>query len=204
MKRPRRRQKERREDSDSRLMLAAIEVISRKGSSGTTMAEVGLTAGYSRGLPGERYGSKLNMLVAVIVHLRDLFKHKVESELCDRQGLDALEARLHAHVSWARENPVALKTLYFLMMESMTVSPELRHEVMALETYYRDGIVKHLREAIEAGEISSRVDPERYGVLILGTTRGVIQQMMVSQQNIDMHWVRDNLLRTTRTLLDNA
>lgn len=204
LKRRRRRQKERREDSDSRLMAAAIEVISRKGSSGTTMAEVGLTAGYSRGLPGERYGSKLNMLVAVIVHLRDLFKLKVESELADRKGLEALEARLQAHVSWARENPVALKTLYFLMMESMTVSPDLRNEVMALEAYYRDGIVKHLREAIKAGEISSHVDPERYGVLILGTTRGVIQQMMVSQQNIDMHWVRDNLLRTTRILLDNA
>jgi hypothetical protein len=85
----------------------------------------------------------------------------------------------------------------------MTVSPELRHEVTALESYYRDGIVRHLREAIEAGEISSRVDPEHYGVLILGTTRGVIQQMMVSQQNIDVRWVRDNLLRTTRILLAN-
>jgi hypothetical protein len=37
----------------------------------------------------------------------------------------------------------------------------------------------------------------------LGTTRGVIQQMMVSQQNIDVRWVRDNLLRTTRILLAN-
>lgn len=204
IKRPRRRQKERREDSDSRLMQAAIAVISRKGSSGTTMAEVGLTAGYSRGLPGERYGSKLNMLIAVIIHLRHLFKAKVEAELGGLKGLEALEARLQAHVAWARENPVALKTLYFLMMESMTVSPELRHEVMALEAYYRDGIVTHLREAIEAGEISSRVDPERYGVLILGTTRGVIQQMMVSPQKIDMQWVHDNLLRTTRIMLDNA
>jgi AcrR family transcriptional regulator len=200
---PPRRQKERREVSDAKLMEAAIEVISRKGSSGTTMAEVGLTAGYSRGLPGERYGSKLNMLVEVIIHLRNLFRQKVEAELGDLKGLEALETRLQAHVGWARENPVALKTLYFLMMESMTVSPELRHEVTALESYYRDGIVRHLREAIEAGEISSRVDPEHYGVLILGTTRGVIQQMMVSQQNIDVRWVRDNLLRTTRILLAN-
>src|SRR5690606_9435866 len=105
----RRRQKERRADADARVMAAGTGGSSRKGSSGTTMAEVGLTAGYSGGLPGERYGSKLNMLVAVIVHLRELFKLKVESELADRKGLEALEARLQAHVSWARENPVALK-----------------------------------------------------------------------------------------------
>lgn len=62
----RRSQAERRAESDRRMMLAALKLIAEKGSTGISMAEVGLAAGYSSGLPAARYGSKLAMLEAVV------------------------------------------------------------------------------------------------------------------------------------------
>ena len=62
----RRPQAERRAESDRRMMRAALKLIAEKGSSGISMAQIGLEAGYSRGLPAERFGNKVALLEAVV------------------------------------------------------------------------------------------------------------------------------------------
>ena len=59
-------QAERRGESDRRMMRAAARLIACKGVAGTSLAEVGVAAGYSRGLPVERYGTKLGLVRALL------------------------------------------------------------------------------------------------------------------------------------------
>jgi len=61
---PRRTQAARREEAERRLLEAALGVVARRGSVRMTLAEVGEAAGYSRGLPAHRFGSKAGLLRA--------------------------------------------------------------------------------------------------------------------------------------------
>src|SRR5579864_4693574 len=60
---PRRQtQAERRQNSETRILNAALRVIAQRGVTRMTLAEVGERAGYSRGLPAHLFGTKANLL----------------------------------------------------------------------------------------------------------------------------------------------
>ena len=87
----RRTQAERRDESGRGLVKAAIAVVAEEGVSAATFEAIGRKGGYSRGLVGQRFGSKLGLIEAVIDYLhgeRELF------EKADRfdgdPGLEAL------------------------------------------------------------------------------------------------------------------
>src|SRR3546814_8261457 len=54
----RRTQEERRQESESRLLAAAVKLIAEKGANGFTLAEVGHEAGYSHSRPGQYLETK--------------------------------------------------------------------------------------------------------------------------------------------------
>src|SRR5271168_2978127 len=87
----RRTQAERRDESERGLVKAAIAVVSEGGVSAATFEAIGQRGGYSRGLVGQRFGSKLGLIEAVISYLHDEKEafatgHRVDS----LRGLEAL------------------------------------------------------------------------------------------------------------------
>jgi len=83
--RQRRTQAERRDESERGLVRAAIEVVSEEGVSAATFEAIARRGGYSRGLVGQRFGSKLGLIEAVIAYLHD----EKQGVAADRR-LDAL------------------------------------------------------------------------------------------------------------------
>jgi AcrR family transcriptional regulator len=67
----RRTQAQRRDESERGLVKAAIAVVSKDGVSAATFEAIGQRGGYSRGLVGQRFGSKLGLIEAVIAYLHD-------------------------------------------------------------------------------------------------------------------------------------
>ena len=59
-------QAQRTEISDNRMMDAAVALIVDRGPAATSLKEVGLMAGYSRGLAGQRFGSKEKLFAFVL------------------------------------------------------------------------------------------------------------------------------------------
>ncbi len=88
----RRTQAERRTESERGLMRAAIAVVSEEGVSAATFEAIGRRGGYSRGLVGQRFGSKLGLIEAVITYLHDDKEAFAASHSMD--GLSGLEALL--------------------------------------------------------------------------------------------------------------
>ena len=84
-----RTQAARRSRSDRRLIAAALKLIAVKGADRTSMAEVGTAAGYSRALPGDRFGSKIGMLEAIVDNMSEWFRQQVESTRAAERGLAA-------------------------------------------------------------------------------------------------------------------
>src|SRR5688572_14375766 len=113
---PRRTQVDRREESDRRMLRAATKLFARQGVSGTSLAEVGLAAGYSRGLPVDRYGSKRGLIEALLDSMAAWFEARVAGGASARQGVEAVLERIEAHVDGARKSPLATAALYAIYL----------------------------------------------------------------------------------------
>src|SRR5688572_18894815 len=62
-------QEERTDLSDRRMLECAVRLIVERGISGTKLTDVGLHAGYSRGLAAMRFGTKASLLGRVARHV---------------------------------------------------------------------------------------------------------------------------------------
>src|SRR6202171_6698553 len=99
------RQRERRRASDTRMLRAAMQIIASKGAAGATLAEIGVAAGFSRGLPAERFGTKVALLNALIDFMEGWFQERVRQAVAGKTGMAALSARIDAHIDAAFATP---------------------------------------------------------------------------------------------------
>jgi AcrR family transcriptional regulator len=182
----RRTQVDRRAESDRRILAAARRLIAEKGSNGTSLAEIGLAAGYSRGLPSERFGTKQRLIDALLDEVDRGFARELPDDLAQRRGLAGVAARIEAHLQGAMRSPEAVRLLYVLYMESLTAAPQLHPRIAGLARSYRDGFAYHLREARRDGEIARDVAVEEQATVVLGALRGLIMQWLIEPDAIDL------------------
>lgn len=88
----RRTQTDRRLQSESELLRAAAELIAEQGVAAATFENIGLRAGYSRGLVTQRFGSKQGLIEALIARLQARMEALLDARHLDE--LDGLEAVL--------------------------------------------------------------------------------------------------------------
>ncbi|MBR0799627.1 TetR family transcriptional regulator C-terminal domain-containing protein [Bradyrhizobium jicamae] len=161
------------------MLRAAMSIIAQKGAAGATLAEIGLAAGFSRGLPAERFGTKFALLNALMDFMEGWFAERLHKALGDKAGLDALRARIDAHVDGACASPVATAALYSLFVESLCAIPELQPRTRAISASFHDGFRKHLEQARRGGELREGVDCAKMANILVGMLRGLIIQSLL-------------------------
>ena len=174
----RRSNEQRRLDSDKRLLDAGLRLVAQKGAVGATLADIGVAAGFSRSLPLERFGSKLQFLVALVDRTEQWFNQWAFADLQGKEGLDGLTARIEAHLASATASWDATSALFLLYFESLTVVPELRPKVAAVGQAYRLALRDLIRQGQERGEIRADVDPAVEATALFGAIRGTIAQWL--------------------------
>ena len=218
----RRSQTERREEAEHRLLEAALEIVARRGSVRMTLAEVGEAAGYSRGLPAHRFGSKAGLVHALAGYIGERFGQQREQGPKPEPGLDAILGNIRFYFNLARApsraaagrragapaearpvaQPVAqpgnaftaTRALLVMMTEScMEPNADLRAEVAAYNCTALAWFEQHIRIGIERGQIAADNDPAITAVILLGAMRGVLLQWLVDDR-IPLTSVRDRLL----------
>lgn len=223
----RRTQTERREEAESRLLEAALDIVARRGSVRMTLAEVGEAAGYSRGLPAHRFGSKAGLVHALAGYIGERFGEQREQGPKPEPGLDAILGNIHFYFSLARapKRPrattaaraggsaaappgtppgdafTATRALLVMMTEScMESNAVLRTEVAAYNRSALAWFEQHIRTGIERGQIAADNDPAITAVILLGAMRGVLLQWLVDDC-LPLAAVRDRLLKITEQVL---
>jgi AcrR family transcriptional regulator len=161
------------------MLRAAMQIIAKKGAAGATLAEIGVAAGYSRGLPAERFGTKLALLNALMDSMEGWFQERVGQAVAGKAGMAALSARIDAHIDGACAGPVATAALYTLFVESLCVIPELQSRTRALSASFHEGFQDHLDQAKRRGELRSGVDSKKMAGIIVGALRGLIIQSLL-------------------------
>lgn len=118
-------QAERTEISDSRMLEAAVSLIVEVGPAATSLKEVGLKAGYSRGLAGQRFGSKDNLFAFVLRHVGDAWLSHLKQATSEETGVRAIHEALDEHYRFFVEAPDQIRAFYMLWFESVNAGSEL-------------------------------------------------------------------------------
>src|SRR5262249_38077796 len=120
----RRTQAERRDESGRGLVAAAVAVVSDEGVSAATFDNIGRRCGYSRGLVGQRFGSKQGLIEAVIAHLQSNGGEEAARKLAEKNGLDALLAYVDFHLVRLASSPEGRAYFRLLAWAVADIAPQ--------------------------------------------------------------------------------
>jgi AcrR family transcriptional regulator len=188
-----RTQAERREESVARMLRAGMKLFAKGGVAGTTLADIGLAAGYSRGLPVYAFGSKDKFLIAMLRSMEVWFEQLAHDQLMGKTGLAAFRSRLDTHFIGLRKDPVAIAALFSIFSSSFFGDGALKAEVDRLVEQWRRGFSRHLKEAYHAGEIK-KVDFDKHAALCVLLVRGVNMEYLMSDSKLDLDSLQNSIL----------
>lgn len=193
----RRTQSDRRQQSEAELLRAAAELIAEQGVAAATFENIGLRAGYSRGLVTQRFGSKQGLIEALIGRLQA----RLRSLLDDRQldTLDGLEAILAFVDIFLRTlaDDGELRAYFVLMSGAVAEVSGLRGPFAAAhrEVEVRlEGLV--LRGQAE-GVIRVGLNPDATALIVGSLLLGLSTQLLVDP-GMDLEPIRETSLAALR------
>ncbi|HEV7760336.1 MAG TPA: TetR family transcriptional regulator [Acidimicrobiales bacterium] len=197
-----RTQAERRATSEQRLLNATARVIAQRGTTSVSFADIAKVAGCSHGLPGYLFGSKTDLLLALVQDVLERFRTDlVAPAVGDDRGLPALLGMQRAFLeSLARPLPYT-RAIYVMMSETPALAPELQAAIRGHQEGARLMARDRMLEGIERGEIRPDIDPDAQAALWFGTMRGIGQQVLLDPDAIDVRAVTEEAIEAmTRTL----
>ncbi|MDT7649846.1 MAG: hypothetical protein QOI36_1252 [Pseudonocardiales bacterium] len=196
------RQQQRSELSTRRLLDATAALIAERGLERTTLADIGSRAGYSQGLVTRRFGSKSNLLVALVDRLTARFgPERLLDTVGDRSGVAAVRHILAEIRDDATRSPSDVRGFYALMFEGIKPVPELQDRLRELNRVFRRMLAEIIASGIDEGTVAGHVDPGAAANLITGALRGAAFLWMLDPEDIDFQAELDSVaVQMTRLL----
>lgn len=175
------------DDTRLRLIVAAGKLFAERGYAESSVAAIGEAAGASRGLVNHHFGSKENLLWAVIEHYVQTWQLEVVAPaIAGKRGLAALRAILDEHRRIAHERPQNLLLLYRLMGEALDPRKGLAGQFTNLHRLWREQGRYWWDEAIEDGQIDPGIDQEVNASVIIGAIRGITLDWLIAPGSFDL------------------
>lgn len=180
---PMNRHKARSELSTRRLLDAAGELIVEGGYESMTLAAVGERAGYSRGLVTARFGSKDQLLNALVERIIDRWNHlTVLPKAEGKPGREAVVILLEAITAQVARDHPSIRVLYALMFEALGPITELRSTFAEVHASERADIAASIRKGIRDGSIRRGTSPANEAALIVAGLRGIAYQWLLDPE----------------------
>jgi AcrR family transcriptional regulator len=186
---------ERREEAERKLLAAAAKIIAVKGLERFTLAEVGETAGYSRGLPRHYFGDKdeLTIRVALYVAEHPILQERLQVE----PGLETVISMIRFFFAVAPKYRTNVRALSIVLAGVLT-SDSLKAPIARMTRAKRAALAEHLAIGIKHGEIRKDVNPTAQAILILSQMRGVVMQWLSDEDAVDLKAVEAEFIETLR------
>jgi AcrR family transcriptional regulator len=169
---------ERTEQSDQRMVESAITIIQERGISGLRLTEVGILAGYSRGLASMRFGTLEVLLRRVARHLSVQWLDELTKSVAHEKGLAAVYSALDANARYLAP-PSTARVQFLILFHSLDPSAKEHLNVARVLAAQRRDIARWISEAIESGEVKRGIDPEAEATSIVGSLNGIIFQSLI-------------------------
>lgn len=169
----RRTQSERRAQAEVKLLNAAIDLIASKGVLGFTLAEVGLLAGYSRGLPSHHFETKDKLIEAVVNRLinKSISAITLQNETVEGAGIDLIRAHFIEHSRNLNSASNTSRALYALYLSSL-FNPKISTLMKSYNEIILDTTLSRFQEAVELKQIRPDIDLRAEALAFVAYKRG--------------------------------
>lgn len=192
----RRTQQERREQTERKVIAAATALVAELGSRGLTLAAVGEAAGYSRGIVSHHFGSRENLLRAVMRHAQTFdLPHPGE-----RAGVWLVDL-VRAYLKHVIKNRPASRAFLQMWGEAIATDPVLMPIYAEQDARFRRLLADKVAEGIRDGSVRADADPEAMAVFLVGLLRGIALQLISTPPPGRIKEIIDEAERTTRFAL---
>jgi AcrR family transcriptional regulator len=180
----------RRDEAERRMLAAAAEIICDHGVDGLTLTDVGMAAGYSRGLPAHYFGNKTGLLEAIAIYIVDGFASRLAETSEVKPGFKSLLNSIDLYLSEGpRSRKHATIALQAVIAESLS-EPALRPTITSLNDRSIKRLGSMMRVGIANSEIRRDVDVDQWAMMILGGLRSIITMWLIDPREIDLAQVR--------------
>ena len=190
----------RRAEAEARLLATARQLIARRGWAGTTLADVGEEAGYSRGLAGHYFGSKAGLLRAITEQINNSMMEEVRKGPASEPGLDAVLGFVGVYLGRKDPKWTNTRSLLNLLTHALLEGSEHADLMVNFNVSMFKYIENNIRIGIERGEIDKSVSPPVAAEFVIGTLRGTMLQRLVKGGDLRTTSLRKHL----QTLIGRA
>jgi len=198
-------QPERSALSDARMADAAIALICERGAAATTLRDVGLRAGYSRGLASYRFGSKEGLWAFLIRTIGEEWLAELQQVAAGTTGLDTIRAAVDAHCRFLLESSARIRAFYVLWFESIGPDPSLRAVIMGAHARRQRDVEEWITSGIEAGTVRAEVDVRSVAEQFCAAIIGIVYTWLVAPlADTEVHRLHDGLKQQMTEVLDTA
>lgn len=198
--RPRRTQAQRRQEAELALLEAAMHLFAENGIDGTSLADIGEEAGYSRGLVNHRFGSKEAFVERLAAASQAGFVHDLGKPV-PRKEVESLCAVIDTYLDRLAHEAISSRAFFVMWGASFPNGSPLRSIFKADDAYFRDGISAIVRSGQAGGRIPETVDASSFAVAFVGLLRGIGAQYLVDPVGIDLGACRTTTLSLVRGAL---
>jgi len=175
-----RTQAERTALAHSSMIEAAIGLLNTVGVRGTTLAAIGETAGYSRGLATHHFGSKAGLFRQVLKRVSAAWNDELTRQLAGKTGLKAITAAIDAHLAHALRHPEYIRAQNILWGAAMDPSSEFKPNVAEFMRIQRESVSAWITGGQALGEIHPGINARRIAEQYYGALIGINSQWLVS------------------------
>jgi AcrR family transcriptional regulator len=195
LRRKRRTQAERRLQSSTGLVKAAIDVISTEGVGATTFETIARRGRYSRALVSKRFGSKQGLIEAVIAYLRARPEAMaIEERVDELTGFEALLAYIdiYMHHLATDENGQAY---YRLLSSALADKSPLQMIFFAEHERFHARLADIVRRGQAEGNIRRDIDPDSAAYTAGGIVFSIAMSLLLNP-SMDISAIRRSSSKT--------
>jgi len=164
-------QAERTEISDQRMFDAAVSLINERGPAATSLSDVGVLAGYSRGLASHRFGSKNSLFNFVVRRVGEFWLEQLKHATGGEAGFAAIEQAVDQHYQFCLDAPAHLRAFYTLWFESVNAESELSKTINGIhQRRFQDVVNWVLNDSSVSEEVKREADviAAQFGASVIG------------------------------------
>jgi AcrR family transcriptional regulator len=175
-----RTQQERQAISDAAMASAAVAIICERGAAATTLKDVGVRAGYSRGLAGYRFGSKAGLWSFLVHTIGEEWLRELGGVVAGTTGVGTLHAAIDAHRRLLVRSPDRIRAFYLLWFDSVGPDPVLRAQIARIHDRRRRDVERWIDGGIATGTVRADADVRAVAGQFVAQIVGIVYEWLVA------------------------
>jgi len=182
-------------ETRARLIRAAAQLFSERGYAATSVAAIGAQAGASRGLVNFHFGTKENLLWAVIDDVvGDWERTMFPPDAAADSPLQAVRRVFDAHRRFVVSEPERARLLFRLQAEAL--NPELGLDAFTnLHERWLELTRAWWHAAVDSGTVDPSLDHNAVATFTIGALRGIAQEWLLAPDAVDIEAAYEQLWR---------